>query len=84
MYAYNYQSASYLSFKKDQLICKLHGFGRPDHFEYIDECSPPTGSFQLIVTHNGSLFFHSTEPNYRISKRRALTPHFDLLEIAND
>lgn len=84
LYAYSYQSASYLSFQNKKLICKLPGFGRPDHFDYIQGCSSPTGSFLLITPPGAGLFFHSSRPAYRITKRSPLTPHFELLEIAHD
>ncbi len=84
LFVYSYQTAAFLSFKSKKLVCKLPGFGRPDHFDYINDCYPPTGPFLLITPPGTGLFFHSSQPSYRITKRSPLTPYFDLLEIAHD
>ncbi len=81
-YAYSYQMASFLSFKKNRLICKLPGFGRPDHFQFLEECSNYGRGFSYITEKDDERDFSEQFPGLEKISRSELGQNFKLIEVA--
>jgi 4-amino-4-deoxy-L-arabinose transferase-like glycosyltransferase len=79
-YTYNYQSASFFSFKENRLICKLPSYGRPDHFDYIKSCGEPQSRF-FMLTNKDPLRLPTQYEPFKAGQRTPLTDYFDLVEV---
>ena len=81
-WAYSYQLASYLSFKKEQIICKLPGYGRPDHFQYFPECQKLAPSFLYITETHDYRDFSKDFNGYTQKEDVQINEKYKLVEVS--
>lgn len=81
LFAYSYQLASFLSFKKNRLICKLPGFGRPDHFQFIKDCPSFEQGFTYITESSDRRDFSKLSENLTIKSSHPINDQFKLVEV---
>jgi len=80
-YAFSYQLASLLSFKSKKLVCKLPGYGRPDHFQFIDKCDSYKNGFIYITEANDNRNWEADFPGMKVTKTSPIDSLFKLVEI---
>jgi 4-amino-4-deoxy-L-arabinose transferase-like glycosyltransferase len=80
-FAYNYQMASYLSFKRKRLICKFPFNGRPDHFNYIDQCNKLPDKFVIISEKDSYFDFKKVLPLYEVTTTQNINDTFVSIEV---
>lgn len=80
-FAFNYQLASYLSFHKNKLICKLPFYGRPDHFNYIKSCLHLPDHFFYIGETNYVPPFARDFPGYMLIAKHPINNQYVIYEV---
>ncbi len=76
-FASSYQMASALSYATQQRVCKLHGMGRRDHYDYLPECIP--GKKFYVIFRRWDQLPDWADPQY-VRGRHPLSPEFDVVE----
>ena len=80
-FAYSYQLAGFLSFKKNRLICKFPKYGRPDHFLYIASCQSLPKKFYYISQNTDRWPIEKDFPSHKITNERPIDANYKLIEV---
>lgn len=81
VYAYSYQLASFLSFKTDKLVCKLPGYGRPDHFQFFAGCQDYLKGFIYLTEHNDRRDFSKDFPGLKKQSEKRVGTQFKIVKV---
>lgn len=80
-FANSYQLASYLSFKKNRLICKFPKYGRVDHYNYISQCQKLPKAFTYITKKDDISPVHIDFPEYKVVAIQFIGSDYKFIEI---
>ncbi len=80
-FAYSYQLAAFLSFKTGHLICKFPKYGRPDHFQYIEDCPDVSESFHYLTEKNDNRPFAKDFPGFQVTQETSLGDGFKSVRV---
>lgn len=78
---YNYQMASFLTFKLGRDICKWTYYGRKDHFNYFDHCKLTPDQFTYIVPFDEIPAIENDFPEFHVISKKSINPYFTALEV---